>query len=223
MRYDSEHKARTRARIEAVASARFRREGIDAVGVASLMETAGLTHGGFYAHFKSKDTLIAAAIAIGFDQTTQRLRERMARHASLPKPVAFMAAYLNERHRDHPETGCAAATLGVEIGRGDAAVRRVFTEHLASLIDCAQSVADDAADDASTREAGVDKAVVDDEAMNDKAGDDGTAGAARRHDAALAAVALAVGSLVLARAVDDPALSRHLLEAGVKAAWRLSD
>ncbi|WLE61935.1 TetR/AcrR family transcriptional regulator [Burkholderia plantarii] len=219
MRYDSEHKARTRARIEAVASARFRREGIDAVGVASLMETAGLTHGGFYAHFKSKDTLIAAAIAIGFDQTTKRLRERMARHASLPGPVAFMAAYLNERHRDHPETGCAAAALGVEIGRGDAAVRRVFTEHLASLIDCARFVADDAAGN---------KAVVNDDAVNDKEGehgaaDDGAADAARRHDAALAAVALAVGSLVLARAVDDPALSRHLLEAGVKAAWRLSD
>ncbi|WP_246793722.1 TetR/AcrR family transcriptional regulator [Burkholderia perseverans] len=213
MRYDSEHKARTRARIEAVASARFRREGIDAVGVASLMETAGLTHGGFYAHFKSKDTLIAAAIAIGFDQTTQRLRERMARHASLPKPVAFMAAYLNERHRDHPETGCAAATLGVEIGRGDAAVRRVFTEHLASLIDCAQSATGDAAGEVLAGKAGVDEAVVNDE----------TADVARRHDAALAAVALAVGSLVLARAVDDPALSRHLLEAGVKAAWRLSD
>ncbi|AJK48634.1 TetR/AcrR family transcriptional regulator [Burkholderia plantarii] len=214
MRYDSEHKARTRARIEAVASARFRREGIDAVGVASLMETAGLTHGGFYAHFKSKDTLIAAAIAIGFDQTTKRLRERMARHASLPGPVAFMAAYLNERHRDHPETGCAAAALGVEIGRGDAAVRRVFTEHLASLIDCARFVADDAAGN---------RAVVNDNAVNDKEGEHGAADAARRHDAALAAVALAVGSLVLARAVDDPALSRHLLEAGVKAAWRLSD
>jgi TetR/AcrR family transcriptional regulator, transcriptional repressor for nem operon len=221
MRYDSEHKARTRARIEAVASARFRREGIDAVGVASLMETAGLTHGGFYAHFKSKDTLIAAAIAIGFDQTTKRLRERMARHASLPKPVAFMAAYLNERHRDHPETGCAAATLGVEIGRGDAAVRRVFTEHLASLIDCAQSVADDAADEMLAGKAAGNEAAADEKA--DRADDEAAADATRRHDAALAAVALAVGSLVLARAVDDPALSRHLLEAGVKAAWRLSD
>lgn len=204
MRYDPEHKARTRARIEAVASARFRREGIDAVGVASLMETAGLTHGGFYAHFKSKDALIAAAIAIGFGQTTERLRERMARHPALPRAVAFMGAYLNERHRDHPETGCAAATLAVEIGRRSDAVRRVFTEHLESLVDCARAPADDAGEGSHDAPA--------------------LAGSqAQRQEAGLAAVALAIGSLILSRAVDDPGLSRRLLEAGVKASWRLSD
>lgn len=68
----------------------------------------------------------------------------MARHPALPRAVAFMGAYLNERHRDHPETGCAAATPAVEIGRGSDAVRRVFTEHLESLVDCARAPANDA-------------------------------------------------------------------------------
>ncbi|GLU34694.1 TetR/AcrR family transcriptional regulator [Trinickia caryophylli] len=189
MRYDSDHKAKTRERIETVASARFRREGIDAVGIASLMESAGLTHGGFYAHFKSKDALIAAAVALGFEQAAQRLRNGIARHPGRSKPVAFAKAYLNEHHRNEPDAGCVAAALGAEIGRCDETVRRVFTEQLDALIRSAMP-------------------------------DDGTP--AERRDTALATVALSVGALLLARTVDDPALSKQLLTAGVKAVDRMA-
>ncbi|WP_089340530.1 TetR/AcrR family transcriptional regulator [Burkholderia singularis] len=190
MRYTLDHKAKTRERIEAVASARFRCEGIDAVGVASLMDSAGLTHGGFYAHFESKDALVAAAIAAGFTQTTARLHAGIVRHPSQPKPVAFAKAYLNERHRDEPGAGCVAAALAAEISRRDDTVRHVFTDQLETLIACA------------TPESGT---------------------PAERRDAALAAVALAVGSLMLSRAVDDPTLSKQLLTAGVKAVEQLTD
>ncbi|WDD91545.1 TetR/AcrR family transcriptional regulator [Burkholderia sp. FERM BP-3421] len=190
MRYDPEHKARTRERIEAVASARFREEGIDAVGVASLMETAGLTHGGFYAHFPSKEALVASAVAVGFEQTANRLREGMTHRPARPRPVAFMQTYLNEQHRDHPDSGCVAATLGAEISRSGDAVRQVFTEQLESLVACATP------DDGAPRE---------------------------RRETGLAAVALAVGALILSRAVDDPALSKELIAAGVNASKKLAD
>lgn len=189
MRYDPEHKARTRERIEATAAERFRAEGIDAVGVASLMESAGLTHGGFYAHFDSKDALVAAAIAHGAEQALAHLQKSMARHPALPKPVAFAKVYLSERHRDSAAEGCVAAALGAEIGRRDDATRAHFTAQLAAMLDCA-------------------------------APERGTP--AERRDAALATVSLAVGALILSRAVDDPKLSKQLLAAGVKASETLA-
>jgi TetR/AcrR family transcriptional repressor of nem operon len=75
MRYSKDHKQETRERIIRTAARRFREDGVEAVGVAALMADAGLTHGGFYAHFPSKEALVAAACAEGFGESQRRLRK----------------------------------------------------------------------------------------------------------------------------------------------------
>ena len=113
MRYEKGHKEATRARIIEIASRRFRAEGIEAVGVASLMADAGLTHGGFYSHFPTKDALIAAAVGDAMVRGDQRLRsaaksEKIGLHG-------IIDFYMGAEHRDHPERGCAAAALASEL------------------------------------------------------------------------------------------------------------
>lgn len=113
MRYEKGHKDATRARIVEIASRRFRAEGIEAVGVASLMADAGLTHGGFYSHFKTKDALVAAAIGYAMERADERIRSvAETQAAGLEGIIAF---YMRPEHRDHPERGCAAAALASEL------------------------------------------------------------------------------------------------------------
>ncbi|MDB6174412.1 MAG: TetR family transcriptional regulator [Chthoniobacteraceae bacterium] len=131
MRYDKTHKETTRRRVIEVASARFRKEGIDAVGVASLMGDAGLTHGGFYSHFPSKDALIKEAIAHAMEGS-------LARHQKTIESgdiTTFIRAYLRSSHRDHPESGCVAAALASEVARHPAETRTAFTEEFNRLVD----------------------------------------------------------------------------------------
>lgn len=130
MRYGKEQKAETRSRIVEVASRRFRGEGVDAVGVASLMADAGLTVGGFYAHFASKDALIAEAAGVGFEQTATRFRRYVLSKPKGQRLQAVIDAYLSARHRDAPEDGCTAAALGAEISRRPTAARAQFTQQL---------------------------------------------------------------------------------------------
>ncbi|MGH8080248.1 MAG: TetR/AcrR family transcriptional regulator, partial [Lysobacter sp.] len=101
MRYDSEHKLKTRERVLAVAAEAIRDQGPHRVGVAAVMSEAGLTHGGFYAHFASKDELITAAI----DHMFLDARGRFDRYASSDKPPAqvlsgYIDFYLSRGHRD---------------------------------------------------------------------------------------------------------------------------
>src|SRR5579863_3193858 len=103
MRYGSEHKEETRRKILDIASRRFRDDGIEAVGVASLMSDAGLTHGGFYAHFKSKDELVSAALAQGMCESSDRVFD-LAEQTS-DKIGTFIRAYLSPTHRDTPGIG----------------------------------------------------------------------------------------------------------------------
>ena len=107
-RYDAEHKAQTRRRIIETAGRRFKQDGIDGSGVAALMADAGLTNGAFYAHFESKDDLVANVVA-------DQLADQRAVLASLPEGRAaleqFVRDYLSPQHRDHPDAGCPNAAL----------------------------------------------------------------------------------------------------------------
>ena len=104
MRYDREHKAKTRDRILDVAARAIRASGPDKVAVAAVMSEAGLTHGGFYAHFPSKDALISAAVGRMFDDAATR--NRLSGEAAGPALCGYVDAYLSRVHRDAPETGC---------------------------------------------------------------------------------------------------------------------
>jgi len=129
MRYDKNHKELTHQRVVEVASERFRKEGLDAVGVASLMADAGLTHGGFYSHFPSKEALVEEAIVAAMETTSMRLTKA----AETGGIEALIASYLRPAHRDHPERGCAAAALCAEIGRHSEATRDAFTEKVRKM------------------------------------------------------------------------------------------
>jgi TetR/AcrR family transcriptional repressor of nem operon len=131
-RYDAEHKAQTRRRIIETAGRRFKQDGIDGSGVAALMTDAGLTNGAFYAHFESKDDLVANVV-------TDQLSTQRAVLASLPEGRAaleeFVRDYLAPHHRDHPGTGCPNAALLDEIGRCDDAIRDSYTQGMQSIVD----------------------------------------------------------------------------------------
>lgn len=118
MRYSEDHKAQTHQRIIAEASRLFRRDGVGATGLQPLMKTLGLTHGGFYAHFKSKDELVATALR----QAAQDLDHVMAEIQNEPAPLpAFITSYLSAAHRDNPGAGCPLPTMSAELGqRGQA-------------------------------------------------------------------------------------------------------
>jgi TetR/AcrR family transcriptional regulator, transcriptional repressor for nem operon len=131
-RYDAEHKAATRRRIIDSAGRRLKQDGVDGSGIATLMSDAGLTNGAFYAHFDSKDDLVANVVA------DQLAAQRVVLN-SLPEGVAaledFIRDYLSAQHRDNPGAGCPSAALLDEIGRCGHAVRESYTEGMQSIVD----------------------------------------------------------------------------------------
>jgi TetR/AcrR family transcriptional repressor of nem operon len=139
MPWPSDHKRETRERIVEAAAAAFRERGVAAVGVGEVMKRAGLTHGGFYAHFASKDELLAEALASASAGSLVAL-DGLSRGASSDLSAAI-DAYLSPEHLAHPERGCAIAALGPELARGAPGVRQTLAaalrkrlEHLASLM-----------------------------------------------------------------------------------------
>lgn len=172
----------THERIVEVAARAIRRSGYDGTGVADIMKEAGLTHGGFYAHFPSREVLLAeAADRAGAEAVA--LSEQIA--ASVPQEQALSSmvrAYLSKEHRDAIETGCPVSALGSEMPRQAPVVRRAATRRIKEMIDVVAR----------------------------QLPDWGQPGA---HEQALLTVATMVGTMVLARAVDDPKLSDSLLEA----------
>jgi TetR/AcrR family transcriptional repressor of nem operon len=130
-RYDKEHKQATRQRILDTAGHRFKTDGIDGSGVATLMADAGLTNGAFYAHFSSKDDLVANVVA---DQLGSQARSFSARAPGRAGLEEFLREYLSPRHRDNPGAGCPSAALLDEIGRCTAATKDAYTEGARSIV-----------------------------------------------------------------------------------------
>lgn len=128
MRVTREKAAENRERIIDAASRLFRENGFDGVGIDAIMQEAGLTHGGFYGHFASKDELAAQAL----EHALQAGDERQGRCASLRDLVAD---YLSARHRDRCAKGCAVAALGAALARQGPGVRRVFTSQVVARLD----------------------------------------------------------------------------------------
>ena len=134
MRYPETHKAETRKRIVTTAAKAFRKHGINGIGLVPLMKNTGLTHGGFYAHFKSKDALIGEAIDAAFDQTINRLRRAAEAAPEKTRRRAIIDEYISEAHRDDPSVGCAVAALGTETARLKPTVREHFDKNLESVL-----------------------------------------------------------------------------------------
>ncbi len=133
MRRSREEAARTHARIVERAAVLFRERGIDGIGLADLMEEAGLTHGGFYRHFPSKDGLAAAACALALAESARRMRRRAEKSPENPA-AAVIEGFLSREHVADPGRGCAVAALGSDMFRCGDETREAFTAGLAELI-----------------------------------------------------------------------------------------
>jgi TetR/AcrR family transcriptional regulator, transcriptional repressor for nem operon len=135
MRYSREHKLETHARIVKKASVRLREKGAHGIGVADLMKDAGLTHGGFYAHFDSREALVIEAFAHAMDRSTERWRKIGMETAPDKRLANIVDSYLTPAHRDDPGHGCAVPTLGAEIARESPRTRKAFAAKLEQMID----------------------------------------------------------------------------------------
>jgi len=135
MRYSKEHKQETHARIVKKASVRLREKGAHGIGVADLMKEAGLTHGGFYAHFDSREALVIEAFAYAMDRSTERWRKIAEQTPPDKRLATIVETYLNPVHRDDPGHGCAVPSLGAEIARESPKTRRAFAAKLEQMID----------------------------------------------------------------------------------------
>jgi TetR/AcrR family transcriptional regulator, transcriptional repressor for nem operon len=175
MRVSREKAAENRERIVEAASRLFREKGFDGAGVDAIMHAAGLTHGGFYGHFGSKDDLAAEAVTRAFGRSA----EKQSRYATLSDLVS---GYLSERHCADRANGCAIAALGADMARQSEGVRRGLTAYVRAQLDHFTRLLRN-----------------------------GTRASRRRR--AIATLAGMVGALTLARAVDDPALSKEILDA----------
>jgi len=133
MRYDGEHKQRTREKVLKAATQEIRAKGVHRVAVASVMSGAGLTHGGFYAHFSSKDDLVNAAIEKMFAES----RGRFAKETENARPAAglsrYIDFYLSPQHRDAINTGCPIPVLVADARRLPKSTREKFAGNVAHL------------------------------------------------------------------------------------------
>lgn len=136
MRYPDEHKDAVRSRIVEAASRALRRSGLDGVSIPALMKKAGLTHGGFYAHFGDRDELVAEAVRHAALETAEEVFE------SAPTLDEALARYLSEAHAEHPDHGCVVAALGADAPRQRAPVRRAFGWAAAGLLQLVQQKLD---------------------------------------------------------------------------------
>ena len=174
--HSKEDKAVSHDRIVEIASARMRESGTTTPGVAQIMKAAGLTHGGFYKHFESRDDLVAEAVGKAFDDS-DRAMESLTEDADDPL-AAFVDWYASAAHCEDPATGCAIVALGADIARGDERVRTAYREQVEKYLASLERLLG------------------------------GDADARRRATVALSSL---VGAVLVARTVDDDALSEELL------------
>lgn len=128
MRYAPEHKRQTRERILRAAAHQFRACGFAETGVAAVMKEAGLTHGGFYAHFDSKDELISEVIRGGFDRVSDRFEAQFDHLSGSAWLRAWVHGYLSDGHQQHTGRGCPMPALAGEIARAGPEARAAFSE-----------------------------------------------------------------------------------------------
>jgi len=130
MGHSQADKALNRERILAEASRRVRDGGLESVSVGSLMKSVGLTHGGFYGHFESREALLAEALE-------RALLEGEAKAGANGAPASFCAivrGYLSRTHRDSRDSGCAVAALVSDVARADAGPREIMSDHVETFI-----------------------------------------------------------------------------------------
>jgi TetR/AcrR family transcriptional repressor of nem operon len=183
MRHSKAQKTKTHDRIVAIASKRFREEGLAGIGIADLMKEAGLTVGGFYKHFDSRDALVAEAVG----RALELWKNQMDEAASGGPPVSYESLvdeYLSEAHRDHPGVGCPVSALAADLARSDKRTRALISRKIRDNIELLTTLI------RKTNET-----------------DEGSA----RSQAILAYCAL-VGAIGMARAVSDEELSREILK-----------
>jgi TetR/AcrR family transcriptional regulator, transcriptional repressor for nem operon len=190
VRYAPEHKEKTRARILAAAGKLFRRIGYHAAGVDKVMEEAGLTAGGFYAHFDSKQALLAEAIEHSRIESGERRAAWTGGRSGRDWAQAFLGGYLGRDHRHQIEEGCPLAALISEVSRADDSAKASFEAIVREL--------------ASTLASHVEEC-----------------GPADAKERALAAVALCVGGLGLARSAQDEAFAERIIRSCRKHAMEL--
>jgi TetR/AcrR family transcriptional repressor of nem operon len=193
-RHSQQEKAKSHERIVDIAATRVRESGTTAPSVAEIMQAAGLTHGGFYKHFDSRDDLIAEAVKRSFAES-QTATAAVIDGAQDPLG-AFVDWYVSADHRDDPGSGCGVVALGGEVARSDPRVRAAYTDqvkvYLAQL-----------------------ERLIGDRQPGQSADADADSGEARRQAAVM--LSTLVGAVLISRAVDDPALSDEII-ADVRAA-----
>lgn len=134
MRYVKGHGLQTRSRIVEEASRGLRQAGVDGMSVADLMKLVGLTHGGFYSHFESREALVIEAFASAMDRTISQWRNHMNGMPAEERFDAFVETYLKPGHRDDRARGCVLPALGADIARSSPKARRAFASKLDEMI-----------------------------------------------------------------------------------------
>jgi TetR/AcrR family transcriptional repressor of nem operon len=172
-------------RIVSVAARAIRRSGYDGTGVADIMKEAGLTHGAFYAHFASREAMLAEAATRACAEASALTAGVVAGAPPDQALATMLRSYLSREHVEHAEMGCPLAALGSETPRQAPEVRRATTRHIKETIDLVAR----------------------------QSPDWGQPGA---HERAMVTLATMVGTLLLARAVDEPALADSLCEAALR-------
>ena len=172
-------------RIVSAAARAIRRSGYDGTGVADIMKEAGLTHGAFYAHFASREAMLAEAADRAGAESVAAAASAVAKAPPEKALTAMLSAYLSKEHLEHAELGCPVAALGSEMPRQAPEVRHAATRRIKEMIDLVARQSPEW-------------------------------GRPSAHERALVTVATMVGALLLARAVDEPALSDGLREAALK-------
>lgn len=181
----SNRKELTHTRIVETAAKAIRRSGYSGTGVADIMKQAGLTHGGFYAHFASRDDMLAEAASQAGAETLAFTEQLLANAPQEQRLSTLMHAYLSDEHLTNIEMGCSFAALGSEMHRQAPEVRAASTQRIKQMI-------------------GLIEAELSQQASK------------KPHEEALLVVSTMVGTLMLARAVDDPELSAALRQAALQ-------
>ncbi len=180
----SNRKETTHARIVETATRAIRRSGYSGTGVADIMKEAGLTHGGFYAHFSSRDEMLAEAASLAGAESVAITEQIFSNTPKAQRLWALMQAYLSSEHTANIEMGCSLAALGSEMHRQSPEVRAASTQHIKKTIRLIEAQLTD---------------------QNQE----------NAYEAALLMISTMVGTLILARAVDDAELSAAFREAAL--------